>query len=479
MRKKKILFVASEAVPFASSGGLGDVIGSLPASLQESSDGELDVRVIMPLYGSMKDEYRAGLKKLCETYINLSWRRQYVGIYMLNHRGVTYYFLDNEYYFKRPTLYGSFDDGERYAFFCKAVMESLPIIEFFPDILHAHDWQSALTVIYLRQHYACRDGYRNIKSVFTIHNIAYQGVYGHEILGDVFDLSPSDKDVVDYNGCINLMKGAIVCANTVSTVSPTYAKEILSSTFSNGLHHVLEQNKGKLKGILNGIDVEYYNPLTDTELFANYSVRNMKGKAENKKQLQKQLGLTESADTPLFAIISRLTGHKGLDLVMGMAEEMLRENVQLVILGQGEYNYENYFWHLADKYKGRVSTLLMYNKDVSKRIYAGADMFIMPSKSEPCGLAQMIASRYGTVPIIRETGGLYDSIKDVGWPEGGNGFTFAAYSQWELLGAVRRAAGTYYNKEAWNALVEKVMSVDFSWDKSAKQYMAMYNEILA
>ncbi len=479
MRKKKILFVASEAVPFASSGGLGDVIGSLPAALQKASAEELDVRVIMPLYGTMKDEYRHKLTKLCDTYINLSWRRQYLGIYWLNHNGVIYYFLDNEYYFKRPTLYGSFDDGERYAFFSKAVMEALPIIEFFPDILHAHDWQSALTVIYLRQKYCWKDEYRNIKSVFTIHNIAYQGVFGHEILGDVFDLSPEDREVVDYNGAINLMKGAIACANTVSTVSPTYALEILSPRFSNGLHHVLEQNKGKLKGILNGIDVDYYNPATDTETFANFTADDLSGKAENKKQLQKMLGLKEAADTPVVAIISRLTGHKGIDLVMAAAEQILREDVQLVILGQGDFVYEDYFWHLAENHKGQVSTLLMYNKEVSKKIYAGADIFLMPSKSEPCGLAQMIASRYGTVPIVRETGGLYDSIRDIGWLDGGNGFTFAPYSEWELLNAVRRACGLYAQRDTWENLVKKVMNVDFSWDKSALTYIGMYNDILA
>ncbi len=479
MVKKKILFVASEAVPFASSGGLGDVIGSLPAALQKAAKGGMDVRVIMPLYGSMKEEFRAKLIKLGDTYINLSWRRQYLGIHLLNHNGVTYYLLDNEYYFKRPTLYGSFDDGERYAFFCKAVMESLPIIDFFPDILHAHDWQSALTVIYLRQRYSALDGYRNIESVFTIHNIAYQGVYGHEILGDVFELSEADRAVVDYNGAINLMKGAIVCANTVSTVSPTYALEILSPTFSNGLHHVLEQNKGKLRGILNGIDVDYYNPANDPATFATYSAEDMAGKAENKKQLQNMVGLTESANTPLVAMITRLTGHKGVDLVMAAAEEILRDDVQLVILGQGDFAYEDYFWHLAENHKGKVSTLLMYNKDISKKIYAGADLFLMPSKSEPCGLAQMIASRYGTVPIVRETGGLYDSIKDIGWPDGGNGFTFAQYSQWELLNAVKRACGVYRDKETWNALVKRVMSVDFSWDKSAQTYIDMYNDILA
>ncbi len=478
MRKQKILFVASEAVPYASSGGLGDVIGSLPAALCGASKGELDVRVVMPLYGSMKDSYREELTKVCETYISLSWRRQYLGIYKLEKNGVVYYFLDNEYYFKRPTLYGSYDDGERYAFFCRAVMESLPIIDFFPDVLHAHDWQSALTVIYLKRRYANEEGYKDIKTVFTIHNIAYQGVYGHEILGDVFDLGYGDREIVDYNGAINLMKGAIVCADTVSTVSPTYALEILSPRFSNGLHYVLEQNKGKLRGILNGIDTDYYNPVTDTELFANYSSDDLSGKAVNKKELQKLVGLEEKEDIPVVAIISRLTGHKGIDIVMLAAEELLKDKIQLVVLGQGDYTYENYFWHLADSYKGKVSTLLMYNKDMSKKIYAGADIFLMPSKSEPCGLAQMIASRYGTVPVVRETGGLYDSIKDVGF-ENGNGFTFAHYSSEDLIGAVRRAVNAYNDKENYKSLVKKVMEVDFSWDKSALDYIKMYKELLA
>lgn len=478
MRKQKILFVASEAVPYASSGGLGDVIGSLPAALCSASKGELDVRVIMPLYGSMKDSYREELTKVCETYISLSWRRQYLGIYKLEKNGVIYYFLDNEYYFKRPTLYGSYDDGERYAFFCRAVMEALPIIDFFPDVLHAHDWQSALTVIYLKRRYANEEGYKDIKTVFTIHNIAYQGVYGHEILGDVFDLGYGDREIVDYNGAINLMKGAIVCADTVSTVSPTYALEILSPRFSNGLHYVLEQNKGKLRGILNGIDIDYYNPETDTELFANYSSNDLGGKAVNKKELQKLVGLEEREDIPVVAIISRLTGHKGIDIVMLAAEELLKDKIQLVVLGQGDYTYENYFWHLADSYKGKVSTLLMYNKDMSKKIYAGADIFLMPSKSEPCGLAQMIASRYGTVPVVRETGGLYDSIKDVGF-ENGNGFTFAHYSSEDLIGAVRRAVNAYNDKENYKSLVKKVMEVDFSWDKSALEYIKMYKELLA
>lgn len=478
MRKQKILFVASEAVPFASSGGLGDVIGSLPEALTAASMGEIDVRVIMPLYGSMKEEYRASLVKVCETYISLSWRRQYLGIYKLEKNGVVHYFLDNEYYFKRPTLYGSYDDGERYAFFCRAVMETLPIIDFFPDILHAHDWQSALSVIYLKRRYGYDDRYNGIKTVFTIHNIAYQGVYGHEILGDVFDLGDGDREIVDYNGAINLMKGAIVCADRVSTVSPTYALEILSPRFSNGLHYVLEQNKGKLMGILNGIDTTYYDPSADKELFANYTSDDLSGKATDKEELQRFVGLNVDPNVPVVAIISRLTGHKGIDIVMSAADMLLSNNIQLVILGQGEYAYENYFWHLADSNKGRVSTLLMYNKEVSKKIYAGADMFLMPSKSEPCGLAQMIASRYGAVPIVRETGGLYDSIKDIGTPGGGNGFTFANYSADDLANAVRRAVALYNNKVEWASFVKKVMDVDFSWDKSATVYIKMYNDIL-
>lgn len=478
MRKKKVLFVASEAVPFASSGGLGDVIGSLPAALNASSGGNLDVRVIMPLYGSMGDEYRRELKKLCEVYIDLAWRRQYLGIFKLERQGTTYYFLDNEYYFKRPTLYGSYDDGERYAFFCKAVMEALPLIGFFPDVLHAHDWQSALTVIYLRRRYAGREGYRDIKSVFTIHNIAYQGVYGLEILGDVFDLSPGDADIVEYNGAVNLMKGAIVCADVVSTVSPTYAEEILSPTYSNGLHYILEQNKGKLRGILNGIDTAYYDPAGDKEIARNYSADDVSGKTEDKRQLQKLAGLDERADVPLLALVSRLTGHKGIDLVMGAAESVLGEDVQLVVLGQGEHMYESFFRDLASRHPGSACALITYNKELSKKVYAGSDMFVMPSKSEPCGLAQMIASRYGAVPIVRETGGLYDSIKDVGWPGGGNGFTFAPYSVEELVGAVRRACGIYRDKAAWKALTERVMRVDFSWGRSAQRYIDMYNDTL-
>ncbi|MEG1743274.1 MAG: glycogen/starch synthase, partial [Clostridia bacterium] len=338
------------------------------------------------------------------------------------------------------------------------------------------DWQTSLSIIYLKYKYGLIEHYCDIKTVYTIHNIAYQGVYGFAIINDVFDLPKKDGAILDYNGDINLMKGAIVCADKVSTVSPTYAKEILSPKFSHGLHYVLEQNKSKLVGILNGIDREYYNPSKDDELFCNYSSRAIEKKYQNKVSLQKMLNLPEKPNTPILAVISRLVDHKGLDLLTLAADDILENDVQLIILGKGEYYYENFFFHLAERYPNKVSTLLTYNRDLSKKIYSGSDMFIMPSRSEPCGLSQMIASRYGSVPIVRETGGLYDSIHDIGCEGGGNGFTFAPYSAWELLGAIKRAEALYDDKDAWKKLVKKVMNTDFSWKKSANEYIEkLYN----
>ncbi|PKM61690.1 MAG: glycogen synthase GlgA [Firmicutes bacterium HGW-Firmicutes-21] len=473
---KKILFVASEAVPFAASGGLGDVIGSLPVALKANDD-KLDIRVIMPLYGTMDSSLREQLSFVTSTQVSLSWRRQYCGVYTYEHREVTYYFIDNEYYFKRSFLYGEFDDAERFAFFCKAVLEVMPIIDFFPDIMHSHDWQTALSVIYLQRKYRQKKRWADIKSVFTIHNIQYQGIYGFELLGDIFDLGANDEITLEYNGCINLLKGAVVCADLLTTVSPTYAKEILSPKFSHGLHFVLEQNKGKLFGILNGIDKEHYNPSRDKELFANYSFRSIDKKEVGKAELQKLLELPQSERTPVLAIISRLVEHKGLDLVTLAAEDILKEDVQIVILGKGDYYFESFFSGLAERYPEKVKTILEFNTVLAKRIYAGADMLLMPSKSEPCGLAQMIASRYGTVPIIHETGGLYDSIKDIDTESGGNGFTFSIYSAWDLLCSVKRAVSLYKDTVVWNELVKKIMLHDFSWKKSACEYTALYNKL--
>ncbi|MFA6729639.1 MAG: glycogen/starch synthase [Eubacteriales bacterium] len=471
MNMKKILFVASECHPFASSGGLGDVIGSLPEALKKEYGEKADVRVVIPLYTKTEKKHTSRMKKLGEIYVPLSWRNQYCGIFSLEKKGVTYYFLDNEYYFNRPSFYGSYDDGERFAFFSKAALEILPHIGFFPDILHAHDWQSALSVVYLKRKYAAKEGYSGIKAVFTIHNIAYQGVYGTGILEDILGLTPDEGRVMEYNGDLNLMKGAIVCADSVSTVSPTYAKEILSPRFSHGLHYALEQNSGKITGILNGIDRNYYNPGKDREIPFNYTFKNPALKAQNKAYLQNLLGLPAKPKTLLFAVVSRLADHKGLDLLALAADDILRGDVQLAVLGKGDYYYENFFTRLSEKYPDKVASVIAFDKDLSKKIYAGGDALIMPSQSEPCGLAQMIACRYGMVPVVRETGGLYDSIKDVGWEGGGNGFTFAPYSAWELFNAADRAKEYYRDGEKWDCLVKTVMKWDFSWKKSAREYI--------
>ncbi|MBR5285578.1 MAG: glycogen synthase [Clostridia bacterium] len=472
---KKKLYKAGEALPFASSGGLGDVIGSLPIALSEQK--EDDIRVILPLYGQVTEKYRKKMKFLFSKTIKLSWRNQYCGVFEYKQKGVTYYFLDNEYYFKRASLYGEFDDAERFAFFCRAAMEILPDIDFIPDILHAHDWHAALSVIYLKQCYAKIDErFKDTKAIFTIHNIQYQGIYDFAILGDVFGLMESDREIVEYDGCINLLKGAIVCADRVTTVSPTYAREILSPKFSHGLDTVLGLFSFKLSGILNGIDKDYYNPSKDTEIFANFSSRNTDGKALCKSGLQRMLGLPER-DVPLIAVISRLVSHKGLDLVMLAGEDLLRDDVQLVVLGMGDKSYESYFEGLAERFPEKCKTLITYNRDLSKRIYSAADIFLMPSKSEPCGLAQMICSRYGAVPVIHETGGLYDSIKDIGCAGDGNGFTFAAYSAYEMLGSVTRATDMFKNnRDEFEKLRKKVMRVDFSWKQSALSYKELYNQ---
>ncbi len=477
----KILFVGAETMPFAATGGLGDVMGSLPTAIK-AADENCDVRVVMPLYSAVKDEWRAQMETVASFEVRLAWRRAYCGVKSLVKDGVTYYFIDNEYYFARKTLYGEFDDGERYAFFCMAVLEMLERIGFYPDVLHAHDWQAALSVVYLNCLFRWRKGYENIRTVFTIHNIEYQGYYSTSILGDVFALGNDSLNILEYNGCLNLMKGAIVCADIVSTVSPRYADEIRTSEYSHGLHYIINQNHHKLRGILNGIDYEYYNPETDNVIAATFSAAEPAGKATDKKELQKALGLPEEENIPLLAIISRLATHKGLDLVAEMVCNLLENNdVQLVVLGKGEAGYEEMFRDLERKFPDKARALIEYDRDLSKRIYAACDIFIMPSKSEPCGLSQMIASRYGAIPVVRETGGLYDSIKGYWEKDGelmGNGFTFANYSANELYDRIVAATELYNDKEKRKAFVAKIMNTDFSWNVSAKKYLEMYNGIL-
>ena len=478
---KKILMVGAEVMPFAATGGLGDVLGSLPCAVKSEMGKDVDMRLVMPLYSSVKKEYRDMMKLEAEFTVYLSWRKQYCGIYSLEKDGVVHYFLDNEYYFKRPDMYGNFDDGERFAFFSKAVMQMMPVINFYPDILHAHDWQSALSVVYLKTEYRDAPEYKNMRAIYTIHNIAYQGKYDMAILSDVFGIDYKYASIMCYDGCINLMKGAIVCADRVTTVSPTYAKEIKYPQYSEGLHYILRDNNYKLSGILNGIDYKYYNPENDDVVEFSYSADELYGKAKNKMALQKQIGLPIREDVAMIAIITRLAAHKGLDLVERIMESVVSENdVQLVILGKGEQRFEDYFNYLGAKYSDKVKALIVYDRDLSKRIYAAADVFVMPSKSEPCGLAQMIASRYGAVPVTRETGGLYDSIKGYYEENGeihGNGFTFANYSEIELRDRILAALELYKNADKWTALVKKIMNVDFSWNISAKKYIELYDHM--
>lgn len=474
--KKKILFVGAEVMPFAATGGLGDVLGSLPAALAQT--GRVDVRVVMPLYGGIAPAWRAQMKEEYITSVRLAWREQYCGIYSLTKDGVTYYFIDNEYYFRRPALYGYYDDGERYAFFCMAVLEMMNRLNYYPDILHAHDWQAALSVVYLNCLYRSRPWYGTMRTVFTIHNIEYQGQYDFAILGDVFALGEDEHALMEYGGCINLMKAAIECADRVTTVSPRYAWEIRTPEYAHGLESALERNAGKLSGILNGIDTVYYDPAHDPCIAADYSAQNMEGKVQDKLALQRETGLPERADVPMLAVISRLAAHKGLDLITGCIYDLVAaHDLQLVILGKGESGFESFFRELESRFPDKVRALITYDRDLSKRVYAAADIFLMPSRSEPCGLSQMIASRYGAIPVVRETGGLYDSIKPY-WVEGdtlhGNGFTFANYSAAELRERTEAALGVWYNKPERDRLVERVMTTDFSWGRSAERYLELY-----
>ena len=476
---KKILFVGAEAMPFAATGGLGDVLGSLPAAL--AATGDADVRVVLPLYDALSNEWRRQLKAEAVFTVPLSWRRQYCGVYSLVKDGVTYYFIDNEYYFKRQGLYGFFDDGERYAFFCMAVLEMLAKLSYFPDILHAHDWQAALSVVYLNCLYRQRPGYGSIRTLFTIHNIEYQGKYDFSILGDVFALGENEHTLMEYDGCINLMKAAIECADRVSTVSPRYAEEILTAEYAHGLEGILRRNREKLSGILNGIDYVYYDPQHDAGIAKTFTLRSLHNKAQNKLALQRETKLPEREDAPMLAVISRLASHKGLDLVTECISRIVRENdVQLVVLGKGEAKYEFFFTDLQQRFPDKVRALITYDRDLSKRIYAAADIFLMPSKSEPCGLAQMIASRYGAIPVVRETGGLYDSIKPY-WVEGktvhGNGFTFANYSSYELAERTEAALAVWQDPEARKTLLTRILKTDFSWSASAKRYLELYHSL--
>ena len=476
----KILFAASEAVPFCKTGGLADVAGSLPQALAQAGS---EVAVVLPLYECVGQEWREKMEFItCISDVPLGWRRIYAGLFRLNYDGVTWYFIDNEHYFKRSALYGYYDDGERFGYFSRAVVSLLPSMDWMPEILHCNDWQTALVPIYLRDESVRWPEVRNIKTVFTIHNIEYQGRYGKETLQDLFGLASGwmEDGTLDFAGDVNLLKGALMCADAITAVSPSYAQELRQPFFAHGLDGVLNLNAYKLHGVLNGIDMEKYNPATDPALTRHYSAKKMDGKARNKQLLQQQLHLSEEAEVPIIAIVSRLVTHKGLDLICKVFGDIMRLNCQFVVLGSGDYGYEQFFENQLSNYGGRMALYRGYNAELAQLIYAGADLLLMPSKSEPCGLAQMIAMRYGTLPIVRETGGLKDTVHAYeAWCGEGNGFTFADYNAGDMLYVITQAVDLYHNnRDAFKRLQKKGMTTDFSWQKSAEAYNDIYRSIL-
>lgn len=469
----RVIYCTSESNPFAGSGGLADVAGagSLPKALKQKG---LDCRVVMPLYGDIDDGLKRQMRYITNFSVPVGWRSQYCGIFEAYYNDILYYFIDNEYYFKRNGLYGFYDDAERFVFFSRAIMEMLPRVDFHPDILHCNDWQTALVPVYYYLFYSHNPWYYNIKSVFTIHNIQYQGMYGWEVNTDCVGV-PSDKTkILEQDGKLNFVKGAIETSTRVTTVSPSYANEILDPWYAYGLDTILRDRQYKLCGILNGIDNESYNPENDIQLYANYSSDDLDGKAECKKALQKRLNLGLKGEVPLVAMVTRLVGHKGLDMVrLSFDQIMCEEDIQFVILGSGEREYEEFFSGMQSKYPGKFCFCHGYVPELARKIYSAADIYLMPSKSEPCGISQMIALRYGAVPVVRETGGLRDSVSD-SMDGQGNGFTFSNYEAADMVNAIKRAINGYQDRDGWSKLVKRAMSCNNSWDSSASDYLNVY-----
>ena len=474
-----ILYVTSEAVPFCKTGGLADVAGSLPPSLAANGD---RVSVILPLYETVKDKWGDRLHFEKWTFVRLAWRSVYCGLFSVEREGVTWYFVDNESYFRRSDLYGYYDDGERFAFFSRAVTELLRSLPEKPDVVHCNDWQSALVPVYIRDEAVRNDFYKSIRTVITVHNIEYQGRYGRETVEDLFGLDRGwfDGGTIEFGGDVNLLKGGIVTADAVTAVSPTYARELKCAYFAHGLENVMRMSEGKLHGVLNGIDMKRYDPAHDESLAAPYSADDLTGKRQDKAALQKLLGLKEAPGTPILAMVTRLVSHKGLDLVCETLDTIMEKDVQFVVLGKGDAKYETFFEYARQRYGGRMAVHLGYSEQLAMQIYAGADLFLMPSKSEPCGLSQMIAMRYGTVPIVRETGGLKDTVHAYeAWNGAGNGFSFADYNAGDMCHVVCQAIDLYHNnKDAYAALQKRGMTADFSWTRSAKAYDDIYSSIL-
>ena len=477
---KRVLFAASEAVPFIKTGGLADVVGSLPKCFNKEN---YDVRVIIPKYACIKWEWKEKMNYRTHFYMDLGWRRQYVGVFEMQYDGVTFYFIDNEYYFNGDKPYGDTKwDIEKFTFFSRAVLSCLPVIDFRPDIIHCHDWQTGLIPVYLKDKFHDGEFFRDIKSIMTIHNLKFQGVWDIKTIKDFSGLPAYyfTPDKLESYKDANLLKGGIVYADLVTTVSSTYADEIKTSFYGEGLDGLMRAKQNQLFGIVNGIDYEDYNPATDPYLVKQYDARTFrKEKMKNKQALQRELGLEEDEKKFMIGMVSRLTDQKGLDLIECVMEEICTEGTQLVVLGTGEAKYENLFRHYDWKYQNRVSANIYYSEPLSHKIYAACDAFLMPSLFEPCGLSQLMSLRYGTVPIVRETGGLKDTVEPYNEFEGtGTGFSFANYNAHEMLGVINYAKDVYYNRRReWNKLIDRGMAMDFSWNTSARKYEELYERL--
>ncbi|NOU77680.1 glycogen synthase GlgA [Paenibacillus sp. LMG 31459] len=471
----KVLFAAAEAHPFIKTGGLADVIGALPKALKAAG---VDVRVILPKYKGIAEKYSSQMEHVAVLEVPIGWRNQYCGIERIVFEGVPVYFIDNEYYFGRDGIYGYMDDGERFAFYNRAVLECLPAINFQPDVLHCHDWHAAVIPLLLQAHYRHNPFYSEMRTVFTIHNLLYQGVFPYSVLGELLGLGDSYFPGVEYYGNVNYMKGGIVYSDHVTTVSPTYADEIRTPYYGYGLDGLLTSRSDALSGIVNGIDTKSYNPASDPSIFTRYR-SNLVKKAENKLGLQQELGLPVAPYIPMVAMVTRLVDSKGLDLLTRVLDELLYyDDIQFVLLGTGDEVYERWFREAQWRYPTKLSSQILFNDALSRKIYAASDLFLMPSKFEPCGISQLLALRYGSIPVVRETGGLNDTVHAYNEETGeGNGFTFKDYNAHDMMHTLRRAVSFYHKPEHWKKVAKNAFTGDYSWNVSAQQYIDIYNKI--
>ena len=476
----KVLYVASEAVPFAKTGGLADVAGSLPQALKFE---DVDIRVIMPKFGKISEEFKNNMEHVYDGEINVSWRSKFVGVDKYEYNGVTYYFIDNQEYYDREGFYGYDDDAERFSFFCRAVLNILPAIDFWPDIIHTNDWHAGLVNVFLKLEHQDDERYQNIRTLYTIHNLKYQGVFPKDVMSDVLGLDWKyfNNGDLEFYEAVNFMKGGLIYADFISTVSRTYAQEIQYEYFGEHLDGLLRSRKDDLYGIVNGLDYDVYNPMTDKNLFETYDLESYDRKQDNKVQLQKLLGLPEGRRVPMVALVSRLVAAKGMDLIVRMMDEILQhENIQFVLLGTGDKVFEDWFKGLAWRFPTKVSVNIRFSNELAQRIYAASDIFLMPSNYEPCGIGQLIALRYGAIPVVRETGGLKDTVVPYDkYTKQGNGFVFSDYNAHEMMYSLKRALSAYENPGEWRQIVNNAMTSDYSWAESAKEYKQLYEKLMA